>query len=300
MKIDQQIKLLEEQVAIIKDLRNLNHRDSRFATWKKTTSSHLESIFSEGSDYVRRFETLTFQDPRFAATGNSRSSYGDMGSFVHDLDRAKTILEDGIEALRRLRPPKTKEKTIPKEPPAKKPFAEETGSAEQLSDEAFFERSILEKTLAEDPVAGPMPKEDLPAVEEILGTSHEEGESSLEEAIKDSQDESEPLLEEVIKGSQEAREPPLEEAMKSSHGESGPSLRNQAVDEVVGYVSSLLYHYISLEEDSKIKKKLQGLRAELDNPERSKEGIMKALMTSWDTGKDVLIDVVARVFAKKQ
>jgi hypothetical protein len=285
MKIDQQIKLLEEQVAIIKDLRNLNHRDSRFATWKKTTSSHLESIFSEGSDYVRRFETLTFQDPRFGATGSSQSSYGDMGSFVHDLDRAKTILEDGIEALRRLRPPEPKAKAAPKEPPPEKPLPEETGSAEQLSDEAFFERSVLEKTLAEDPVAGSMPKEDLPAVEEILGTSHEEGEPSLEEAIK---------------GSQEARKPPLEEVMKSSHEQSGPSLRNQAVDEVVGYVSSLLYHYISLEEDSKIKKKLQRLRAELDNPTRSKEGIMKALMASWDMGKDVLIDVVARVFAKKQ
>ena len=280
MEIDKQIKLLEEQVGVIRDLKKLNHRASRFTTWKKTTLSHLESIFSEGSDYVRRFETLTFQDPRFGATRSSGSSYGDMGSFGHDLDRAKTILEDGIEALRRLRPPKPKAKITPKESSSDKPVLEE-----QLSDEAFFERSILEKTLSEDPVAGPMPEEDLTASEEVSKTSYEE---------------TEPSLEEVIKGSQEASEPPLEEVMKSSHEESEPSLRNQAVDEVVGYVSSLLYHYISLEEDSKIKKTLQGLRAELDNSKRSKEGIMKALKASWEEGKDTLIDIIARVFARKQ
>jgi hypothetical protein len=179
-----------------------------------------------------------------------------------------------------LRPPKPKAKATSKKPPAEKPPPEESGS-----DEAFFERSILEKTLSEDPVAGPMPKEDLTAAEEILETSHEE---------------TEPSLEEVIKGSQEASEPPLEEVIKSSHEESGPSLRNQAVDEVVGYVSSLLYHYISLEEDSKIKKTLQGLRAELDNPKRSKEGIIKALKASLEEGKDILVDILARVLAKKQ
>jgi hypothetical protein len=62
----------------------------------------------------------------------------------------------------------------------------------------------------------------------------------------------------------------------------------------------LLYHYISLEEDPKRKKALQGLRAELDNPKRSKDGIVQALKASWDEGKDVLVDVIARVFAKKQ
>ena len=167
MEIDKQIKLLEEQVGVIRDLKNLNHRASRFTTWKKTTLSHLESIFSDGSDYVRRFETLTFQDPRFGATRSSGSSYGDMGSFGHDLDRAKTILEDGIEALRRLMPPKPKAEITPKEPSADKPVPEE-----QLSDEAFFERSILEKTLSEDPVAGPMPEEDLTVKEEALKPSN--------------------------------------------------------------------------------------------------------------------------------
>jgi hypothetical protein len=280
MDVDEQIKLLEEQAGGIRGLRNLNYRDSRFTSWKKKTLSHLEDIFSEGSEYIRRFETLTFHEPGFGVPSGSRQSYGDMGSFGHDLDKAKTILEDGIEALRRLRPPKPKAKATSKKPPAEKPPPEESGS-----DEAFFERSILEKTLSEDPVAGPMPKEDLTAAEEILETSHEE---------------TEPSLEEVIKGSQEASEPPLEEVIKSSHEESGPSLRNQAVDEVVGYVSSLLYHYISLEEDSKIKKTLQGLRAELDNPKRSKEGIIKALKASLEEGKDILVDILARVLAKKQ
>ncbi|MFQ6079515.1 MAG: hypothetical protein ACE5NJ_10335 [Thermodesulfobacteriota bacterium] len=280
MDINEQIKLLEEQVGGISDLRNLNHRDSRFITWKKKTLSHLENIFSEGSEYVRRFETLTFQEPGFGATGGSGISYEDMGgSFVHDLDRAKTILEDGIEALRRLRPPKPKAKTIPKETAPEKPPSEEP-----VSDDLFFERAILEKTLSEGPADETIPGEDLSSVEEILETSHEEAEPSLEE---------------VIKGSQEASELPLEEVMKSSHEKSGPSLRNQAVDEVVGYVSSLLYHYISLEEDPQTKKALQGLRGELDNPKRSKEGIMKALKTSWEGGKDVLVDIIARVFAKK-
>ena len=280
MEIDKQIKLLEEQVGVIRDLKNLNHRASRFTTWKKTTLTHLESIFSDGSDYVRRFETLTFQDPRFGATRSSGSSYGDMGSFGHDLDRAKTILEDGIEALRRLMPPKPKAKITPKESSADKPVPEE-----QLSDETFFERSILEKTLSEDPVAGPMPEEDLTVTEEALKPSYEE---------------KEPSLEEVIQSSQEESESPLQEVMKSSREERELSIRNQAVDEVVQYVSSLLYHYVSLEEDPKRKKALQQIRAELDNPKRSRDGIVKALQASWDEGKDVLVDVIARVFAKKQ
>ena len=280
MDVDEQIKLLEEQVGGIKGLRNLNYRDSRFTSWKKKTVSHLENIFSEGSEYIRRFETLTFHEPGFGVPSGSRQAYGDMGSFGHDLDKAKTILEDGIEALRRMRPPKPKAKATPKEPPAKKPLPEESGS-----DEAFFERSILEKTLSEDPVAGPMPKEDLTAPEEVLETSYEE---------------SEPPLEEVIKGSREESELSLEEAVKSSREEREPSIRNQAVDEVVQYVSSLLYHYVSLEEDSKRKKALQKIRAELDNPKRSRDGIVKALQASWDEGRDVLVDVIARVFAKKQ
>jgi len=283
MDIDEQIKLLEEQAGVIRGLRNLNHRDSRFTTWKKTTLSHLENIFSEGSDYVRRFETLKFHDPRFGATGGSRHSYGDMGSFGHDLDRAETILEDGIEALRRLRPPKPKAKTTPKEAPPDKP--QKPQPEEPVSDEVFFERSILEKTLSEDPVAGPMPKEDLTAAEEVLKTSYEE---------------SEPFLEEVIKSSREESEPSLEEVVKSSEEKSEPSLRNQSVEEVVGYVSSLLYHYISLEEDPRTKKLLQGLRAELDNPARSKENLIQALKALWEEGKDILVDVIARVLAKKQ
>lgn len=295
MEIDKQIKLLEEQVGVIRDLKNLNHRASRFTTWKKTTLSHLESIFSDGSDYVRRFETLTFQDPRFGATRSSGSSYGDMGSFGHDLERAKTILEDGIEALRRLVPPKPKAEITPKESSADKPVPEE-----EPSDEAFFGRSILEKTLSEDPVAGPMPEEDLTVTEEALKPSYEEKEPSLEEVIQSSQEESEPPLQEVAKSSQAKSEPPLEEVMKSSREEREPSIRNQAVDEVVQYVSSLLYHYISLEEDPKRKKALQKIRAELDNPKRSRDGIVKALQASWDEGKDVLVDVIARVFAKKQ
>ena len=280
MDIDGQIKLLEEQLEVIRDLRNLNHRDSRFISWRKMTLSHLENIFSEGSEYVRRFETLTFHEPGFGVPSGSRQSYGDMGSFRHDLDKANTILEDGIEALRRLRPPKPKAKATPKESPAEKPLPEESES-----DEAFFERSILEKTLSEDPVAGPMPKEDLTAAEEILETSYQEREPSLEEVIKSSREESELSLEEAVKSSEEKSE---------------PSLRNQSVDEVVGYVSSLLYHYISLEEDPKTKKVLHGLRAELDNPDRSKEKIMKALKASWEEGKDTLVDILARVLAKKQ
>jgi hypothetical protein len=281
MEIDAQIKLLEEQAGGVKDLRNLNHRNSRFTSWKKATLSHLESIFSEGSEYVRRFEKLTFQEPGFGATGGSGTSYEDMGgSFVHDLDRAKTILEDGIEALRRLRPPTPRAKSTPKEPPPEKPPSEEP-----VADDLFFERAILEKTLSEEPVAETLPEEELTAAEEILETPHEEREPSLEE---------------VIKGSQEASEPPLEEVIKGSREESEPALRGQSVEEVAEYVSSLLYHYISLEEDPKTRKALQGLRAELDNPKRSKKGIIKALKASWGEGKDVLIDIIARMFAKKQ
>ena len=294
MDVDEQIKLLEEQVGGIRGLRNLNYRDSRFTSWKKKTVSHLEKIFSEGSEYFRRFETLTFHEPGFGVPSGSRQAYGDMGSFGHDLDKAKTILEDGIEALRRMRTPKPKAKATPKEPPAKKPLPEESGS-----DEAFFERSILEKTLSEDPVAGPMPKEDLTAAEEVLETSYEESEPPLEEVIKGSREESELSLEEAVKSSEEKSEPSLEEVMKSSREEREPSIRNQAVDEVVQYVSSLLYHYVSLEEDSKRKKALQKIRAELDNPKRSRDGIVKALQASWDEVKDVLVDVIARVFAKK-
>jgi hypothetical protein len=281
MEIDKQIKLLEEQVGGVKDLRNLNHRSSRFTSWKKRTLSHLESIFSEGSEYVRRFEKLTFHEPGFGTTGGSGTSYEDMGgSFVHDLDRAKTILEDGIEALRRLRPPKPKAKTTAKEAPPEEPPPEEPAS-----DDLFFERAILEKTLSEGSAAETILEEDLTATEEVLKTPYGE---------------SEPSLEEVIKGSREESEPPLEEVMKSSHEESEPSLRSQAVDEVVRYVSSLLYHYVSLEESSKTREMLQGLRAELDNPKRSKEGIMKALKVSWEEGKDILVDIIARVFAKKE
>ena len=264
MDIDDQIKLLEEQVRAIRDLRTLNHRDSRFISWKKTTLSHLENIFSEGSEYVRRFETLTFQEPGFGATGGSSTSYGDMGSFVHDLDRAKTILEDGIEVLRRSRPPKPKAETAPQEAPAEEPQPEEPGS-----DDLFFERAILEKTLSEEPVAETMPEEDLTAAEEVLKTPYEES------------------------------QPPLEEVIKSSREESEPSLRNQSVEDVIRYVSSLLYHYISLEEDPKTQKVLQGLRAELDNPKRSKQAIMKALKASWEEGRDILVDILARVLAKK-
>lgn len=264
MDIDEQIKLLEEQVGGIRGLRNLNHRDSRFITWKKRTLSHLENIFSEGSEYVRRFETLTFHEPGFGVPSGSRQSYGDMGSFGHDLDRAKTILEDGIEALRRLRPPKPKAKATPKEPPAEKSLSQESES-----DEAFFERAILEKTLSEEPMAETIPEEDLTVTEEVLKTSHEESELSLEEV------------------------------MRSSHGESEPLPQTQSVEEVVRYVSSLLYHYISLEEDPKTKKVLHGLRAELDNPDRSKKRIMKALKASWEEGKDTLVDILARVLAKK-
>ncbi len=280
MDVDQQIKLLEEQVEGIRGLRNLNYRDSRFTSWKKRTLSHLENIFSEGSAYIRRFETLTFHEPGFGVPSGSRQSYGDMGSFGHDLDKAKTILEDGIEALRRMRTPEPKAKATPQEVPAEKPLSEESGE-----DEAFFERSILEKTLSEDPVAGPMPKEDLTAAEEVLGISDQEREPSIEEVIKSSREESELSF---------------EEAVKSSEGKGGPSLRSQSVDEVVGYVSSLLYHYISLEEDPKTKKVLHGLRAELDSPDRSKEKIMKAFKASWQEGKDILVDILARVFTKKQ
>jgi hypothetical protein len=90
MDVDEQIKLLEEQAGGIRGLRNLNYRDSRFTSWKKKTLSHLEDIFSEGSEYIRRFETLTFHEPGFGVPSGSRQSYGDMGSFGHDLDKAKT------------------------------------------------------------------------------------------------------------------------------------------------------------------------------------------------------------------
>ncbi len=264
MDIDEQIKLLQEQVRIIRDLRNLNHRDSRFSSWKKATLNHLENIFSEGSEYVRRFETLTFQEPRFGATGGPRRPYGDMGSFGHDLDRAKTILEDCIEALTRLRPPKLTEKTTPKEAPSKKHLQEESAS-----DDLFFERAILEKTLLEGSGGETILEQDLTTGDEVLKTSYEE---------------EEPSLEEVIRG---------------SHEDGKPSLRSQSVEEVISYVSSLLYHYISLEEDPKRKKALQGLRAELDNPQRSKERIMQALKGSWEDAKDVLADIMARLFAQK-
>ena len=168
----------------------------------------------------------------------------------------------------------------PDESPPKEPSPEGFSS-----DDTFFERSILEKTLSEDPVAGPLAKEDLTVTEETPKPSYEEKEPSLEEVIQSSQEESEPPLQEVTKSSREERE---------------PSIPNQAVDEVVQYVSSLLYHYVSLEEDPKRKKALQKIRAELDNPKRSRDGIVKALQASWDEGKDVLVDVIARVFAKKQ
>jgi hypothetical protein len=315
MDIDEQIKLLEEQVGSIKGLRNLNHRDSRFISWKRTTLSHLRNIFTEGSDYVRRFEALSFQEPRLGGGGSSRPSYGDMGFFGHDLDRAQKILDDGIEELKRIKPPKLKSETILQEPPPDESPPKEPSPEDFSSDDTFFERSILEKTLSEDPVAGPLAKEDLTVTEEALKPSYEEKELSLEEVIQSSQEESEPPLpevtkssqeksepplQEVIKSSQEKSEPPLEEVMKSSQGEKEPSIRNQAVDEVVQYVSSLLYHYVSLEEDPKRKKALQKIRAELDNPKRSRDGIVKALQASWDEGKDVLVDVIARVFAKKQ
>jgi hypothetical protein len=265
MDIDEQIKFLQEQVGIIRDLRNLNHRDSRFISWKKTTLNHLENIFTEGSEYVRRFETLTFQEPRFGATGASRRPYGDMGSFGHDLDRAKAILEDGIEALRLLRVPESTKKSIPKETASEKPPREEPAS-----DDLFFERAILEKTLLEEPVAETIPEDHLTAGDEVLETAYEEEEPSLEKVIR------------------------------SSQGESEPSLRSQSFEEIAGYVASLLYHYISLEEDPKRKKTLQGLRAELDNPHRSKESIMKALKKSWEDARDILVDIMARVFVRKE
>ena len=300
MDIDEQIKLLEEQVGSIKGLKNLNHRDSRFISWKRTTLSHLRNIFTEGSDYVRKFETLSFQEPRLGGGESTRPSYGDMGFFGHDLDRANKILDDGIEELKRIRPPKLKSETILQEPPPDESPPKEPSPEKFSSDDTFFERSILEKTLSEDPVAGPLPKEDVTVTEEALKPSYEEKEPSLEEVMKSSQEESKPPLQEVKKSSQEKSEPPLEEVMKSSREEREPSIRNQAVDEVVQYVSSLLYHYVSLEEDSKRKKALQKIRAELDNPKRSRDGIVKALQASWDEGKDVLVDVIARVFAKKQ
>jgi len=300
MDIDEQIKLLEEQAGIIRDLRTLNHRDSRFISWKRTTLSHLRNIFSESSDYVRRFEALSFQEPRLGGGGSSRASYGDMGFFTHDLDRAKTILDDGIEHLKRIRPPKLKIETMPGVPPPDTSPPKEPSAGDFSSDDTLIERSILEKTLSEDPVAGPLPKEDLTVREEALTSPHEEKEPSLEEVIQNSQEESGPPVEEVMKGSREKSAPLLKEIMKSSREGSEPSIRNQAVDEVVQYVSSLLYHYISLEEDPKRKKALQEIRAELDNPQRSKDGIVKALKASWNDGKDVLVDVIARVFAKKQ
>jgi hypothetical protein len=264
MDVDEQIKSLEEQAGTIGDLRHRNHRDPRFTSWRKTTLKHLENIFEEGSEYVRRFETLTFHEPGFGVPSGSRASYSDMGSFRHDLDKAKTILEDGIEALRRLRPPKKTTKTPPKEAPSEEPLPKES-----QSDDLFFERAILEKTLSEQPVAEKTPEEDLTTRSQVLETSYKEDEPSVEEVIRGSQEESE-----------------------SSPG-------NQSVEEVVRYASSLLYHYISLEEDPKKRKTLQGLRAELDNAQRSKERIMQALKASWEEGKDILIDVIARVFAKK-
>lgn len=268
MDIDEQIKLLQQQADSVRDLRSRTHRDSRFTGWRKTTLSHLESIFNEGSEYVRRFESLTFQEPRFGATGSSRSSYGDMGSFRHDLDKAKTILEEGIEALRRLRVPKSTEKTIPKEAASERPLQEESAS-----DDLFFERAILEKTLSESEqlAAETIPEEDFTPKEEMPTISYKE-----------------------------EKEPSLEEVLRGSHEERKPSLRNQSVEEVVRYVSSLLYHYVSLEEDPKKRKALEGLRAELDNPRRSKERIKRALRESWDEGKDILIDIIARVFAKRE
>jgi hypothetical protein len=263
--IDEQIKLLEEQTGTIRDLRNCNQRDSRFTKWRKTTLNHLGNIFNEGSEYVRRFEALTFQEPRFGALGGSGSSYGDMGSFWHDLERAKTILEDGIEALRRLRPPKTTAQPSPKEVPS-----EEPPPKEPASDDLFFERAILEKTLSEGPAAETKPEEDLTPAEELFKTPYEEG------------------------------EPSLEEAMKGSHEESGPTVRGESVEDIIQYVSSLLYHYISLEEDPRTKKLLQGLRVELDNPRRSKESLIRSLKALWEQqGKDILIDIMARVLARK-
>jgi len=95
MDIDEQIKLLEEQAGTIRDLRNRTHRDSRFTGWRKTTLSHLENIFNEGSEYVRRFESLTFQEPRFGATGSSRSSYGDMGASSGRTGIGRSLLRKG-------------------------------------------------------------------------------------------------------------------------------------------------------------------------------------------------------------
>jgi hypothetical protein len=267
MDIDEQIKLLEEQAGAIRDLRNRKQRDSRFTSWRKKTLNHLENIFNEDSEYVRRFEALTFQEPRFGATGSSRSSYGDMGSFGHDLERAKTILEEGMEALRRLRPPKTTANPLPKEVPSKEPPPKEPASEDDL----FFERAILEKTLSEEPLVETTQEEDLTGMEEVFKTSYQES------------------------------KPSLEEVMKGSHEESGPTLRGESVGDVLQYISSLLYHYISLEEDPGTKKLLQGLRAELDNPGRSKESLIRALRALWEEeGKDILIDIMARVLARKE
>ena len=265
MDIDEQIKLLEEQAGTIGNLRNRNQRDSRFTSWRKTTLNHLENIFNEGSEYVRRFEMLTFQESRFGAIGGSGSSYRDMGSFGHDLERAKTILEDGIEALRRLRPPKATAKPSPKEVPSEEPLPKEPASEDDL----FFERAVLEKTLSEEPLVETTPKEDLTDMDEVFKTSYQEG------------------------------EPSLEELMKGSREESGPTLRGESVGDLLQYISSLLYHYISLEEDPGTKKLLQGLRAEVDNPDRSKESLIRALRALWEDGKDILVDIIARVLARK-
>jgi hypothetical protein len=56
-----------------------------------------------------------------------------MGSFGHDLDRAKTILEDGIEALRRLKAPTSETK-----PALEEASSEESLPEEAPEDEAFF------------------------------------------------------------------------------------------------------------------------------------------------------------------
>ena len=81
------IKLLEKQIAEVKNLKKLKYDDPRYSAWLRKTSSLLEKIFGKDSGQLKDFEGIFIPLPILNVL-----EYDLQEEYLENLERAVAIL----------------------------------------------------------------------------------------------------------------------------------------------------------------------------------------------------------------
>ena len=109
METQEQIRLIQQQIDEIDNLKSLNHRDPKFKKWKKRTELYLRHICGEDSHHFKDFERLDFHVLRIRLAGEPKIDQEDIRRYEEHLEEARIILNNTIEERKLFRVQKSKE-----------------------------------------------------------------------------------------------------------------------------------------------------------------------------------------------